>query len=151
VAECFSQSPYASNTHLPSSVCSSASREISFIITALVAFMVTLIWQQNRLQSVKCACISNNSTMTTLLFGQKTSCVLSAGLHEGYSCVSQLFPGLYESLILFREKLILVPAVQITNTCSCSQRTKHTHTNSNTHTNTHTLSLNKHNQLTTKL
>jgi len=73
----------------------------------------------------------------TLLFGQKTSCVLSAGLHEGYSCVSQLFPGLYESLILFREKRILVPAVQITNTCSCSQRTKHTHKLKHTHKHTH--------------
>ncbi|XP_048066327.1 phospholipase A2-like isoform X1 [Megalobrama amblycephala] len=42
-AECFAQSPYnASNNHLPSSVCSSASREISSFIITLVAFTVTL-------------------------------------------------------------------------------------------------------------
>uniref|UniRef100_A0A8C1QV03 Phospholipase A2 n=1 Tax=Cyprinus carpio TaxID=7962 RepID=A0A8C1QV03_CYPCA len=42
-AECFAQSPYnASNNHLPSSVCSSASRETSSFLTALTAFAVTL-------------------------------------------------------------------------------------------------------------
>ncbi len=42
-AECFAQSPYnASNNHLPSSVCSSASREISSFLTTLTAFTVTL-------------------------------------------------------------------------------------------------------------
>uniref|UniRef100_A0A672TDL9 Phospholipase A2 n=2 Tax=Sinocyclocheilus grahami TaxID=75366 RepID=A0A672TDL9_SINGR len=42
-AECFAQSPYnASNNHLPSSVCSSASRETSSFLTALTAFTVTL-------------------------------------------------------------------------------------------------------------
>ncbi|XP_067268678.1 phospholipase A2-like [Pseudorasbora parva] len=52
-AECFAQSPYnASNNHLPSSVCSSSSREISSFITTLVAFIVTL----------------------TILYGNKISC-----------------------------------------------------------------------------
>ncbi|KAL1269583.1 hypothetical protein QQF64_031872 [Cirrhinus molitorella] len=42
-AECFAQSNYnVSNNHLASSVCSSASREMSSFLTALTAFTVTL-------------------------------------------------------------------------------------------------------------
>uniref|UniRef100_A0A672MSP8 Phospholipase A2-like central domain-containing protein n=1 Tax=Sinocyclocheilus grahami TaxID=75366 RepID=A0A672MSP8_SINGR len=42
-AECFAQAPYnASNNHLSSSVCSSASKDISSFLITLTAFMVTL-------------------------------------------------------------------------------------------------------------
>ncbi|XP_059359337.1 phospholipase A2, minor isoenzyme-like [Carassius carassius] len=47
-AECFAQSPYnASNNHLPSSVCSSASRETSSFLITLNTFTVTLILLQH--------------------------------------------------------------------------------------------------------
>ncbi|XP_026125816.1 phospholipase A2, minor isoenzyme-like [Carassius auratus] len=47
-AECFAQSPYnASNNHLASSVCSSASRETSSFLITLTTLTVTLILLQH--------------------------------------------------------------------------------------------------------
>jgi len=117
-----------------SSVCSSASREISFIITALVAFMVTLIWQQNRLQSVKCACISKNSTTTTLLlFGQKKQPIECCQLvcMKATQAFRNFFQGFMKVSYCFLYQLFKLP------THAHVPKEQNTHTNSHTHTQTH--------------